>query len=93
MKHKEERTETVKRSHLTETECDLCHRRNQGDGWAKDVYDATETTVECRWGKSYPDGGHGERIDLDICPECFKERLIPWLKEQGVTVEPTEWYW
>jgi len=49
--------------------------------------------VRQRDGKAYPEGGWGTVVEIDICPECFKARLIPWLESQGVVIERTEWDW
>jgi hypothetical protein len=39
---------------------------------------------------NYPDGGWFEEVDIDICPQCFKNTLIPFLKEKGVKIEKNE---
>ena len=38
-------------------------------------------------------GGDGESDTFDICPDCFKSKLIPWMREQGVEPEHKEWDW
>ncbi len=40
-----------------------------------------------------PDGGWGTQTEVDICPRCFMEKLVPWLKSQGVKVEERKWDW
>lgn len=66
--------------------CDLCKREFQGRKWGKtSCYEVFETTVEFREGTSYPEGGCAERIEFDICPECFAQRLIPMLEKMGAT--------
>lgn len=47
--------------------------------------------VKQREGEQYPSGGMGRGIEIDICPECFKGKLVPWLRSQGVVVDQKEW--
>lgn len=79
-----------------ELRCDLCgakaKRQNSwGDGW----YDVNETevsvTVKQREGESYPEGGSGTEYEVDICPECFRTKLVPWLISQGAKIQEKDW--
>lgn len=76
---------------LIETKCDLCGKVTKSE-WKSDCYDQTETEVSLRTGSSYPDGGSGEEITIDICPDCFTEKLIPWVKSQGGNPTTEEWH-
>ena len=91
MKRTETRQEQTVREIVAEMKCDLCGKptpkdpRREGvflDSWALG-YDYAETTVECRTGESYPEGSFTETLVFDICPDCFKDKLIPWLASQG----------
>ena len=94
MKYTETKPETIERERVVATECDLCHTKKTGDGWwGENAYDVAETQVSCRWGSNYPEGGWGSEIEVDICLKCFKQRVVPWLKEQGVAVVEKEWEW
>jgi hypothetical protein len=87
--------------------CDLCGREAPDpDGyhpWATDYYDAVESDVKLKrpldpkvklkTGQSYPEGGDGEEIEFDICPECFTGKLIPWLESQGAKAVKRDWEW
>lgn len=77
--------------------CDLCGTESKGSEWQKGCYEVAETeiTVEVRQkeGNSYPEGGSGTKYEIDLCPKCFKNRLIPWLKSQGATIQEEEWDW
>jgi len=44
-------------------------------------------------GSNYPEGGTGTEYEIDLCPKCFKERLVPWLKSEGAAIEEKEWDW
>lgn len=46
--------------------------------------------VKLEEGTSYPEGGSYEGFILDICPKCFKDKLIPWFESQGGKVRKTE---
>ena len=76
--------------------CDICKRESNHRSWASG-FDVDETEVKVsikhRTGESYPEGGWGDKIEVDICPECFDNKLIPWLRSEGVEIEETEWDW
>ena len=66
--------------------CDLCKRVVQGeDGW-NDTYTLVRLTTNIS-----STGGY--EIDVDVCPDCFEKRLIPWLELQGVTIERKQSEW
>jgi hypothetical protein len=78
--------------------CDLCGKTTNGDDWDKRNYNVNETeisvTVKHRRGDSWgSDGGSGDEYDIDICPECFRDRLVPWLISQGAKIKPMGWDW
>lgn len=79
--------------------CDLCGskdpvaRNDQGGAivWDSDNYHVSKTTVALEDYDSYPDGcDDGEKLHCDICPECFRTKLIPWLESQGAVIGKTE---
>jgi hypothetical protein len=72
--------------------CDLCGRTTR-KRWKEDGFDALETEVRIKEGSSYPEGGSGTEIEFDVCPDCFKSKLIPWLEGQGAKTTVREWEW
>ena len=88
------------RLRLKERTCDLCGTKAKheitGD-WGAGCYEVSETelTVEVRRkvGESYPEGGSGKEIEVDLCPKCFMEKLVPWLRSQGAKIEEKDWDW
>ena len=57
--------------------CDICGKTYRNwDG----QYHKNETIVRLEEGSYYPEGGSCEKMYVDICPDCFKEKLIPFLK-------------
>jgi hypothetical protein len=79
--------------------CDLCGKKGGSDKWDSVgwTYDINETEIEitCRQkeGSSYPEGGSGTEYQIDLCPDCFKDKLIPWLRSQGAKIEDMNWDW
>ena len=86
-------TSEVERMVLVAMSCDLCRKISHKENWTTDCYQVAETTVEFREGSNYPDGGSGTLYDVDICPDCFRDKLIPWLLAEGAAVRETEWDW
>ena len=89
MKHYEEieipaKTEKI----LSKITCDMCGREIK-----REAYSAEEVKIKHRTGSSYPEGGVGETTYVDLCGKCFDEKLIPWLRSQGVKPYIEEWYW
>lgn len=74
--------------------CDLCGAKSDAwKPWVKDSFDAVEVEVQLTEGERYPEGGHGTHTIVDLCPTCFKEKLIPWLESQGGKFRVEEWDW
>ncbi len=74
------------------TTCDICKKEYRGENWERENYSSLETEVRMKTGYSYPDSGSGEEMTFDICPDCFKNKLIPLLlKEFGASVTITDW--
>jgi hypothetical protein len=78
--------------------CDLCGvASKRGEDWEpiSSSHNVNETevsvTVKHRMGWSYPEGGSGTEVEVDLCPKCFKDRLIPWRPSQGAPIEVREW--
>ncbi len=72
---------------LVAIHCDICRKvfKNNFRG-----VDAHETTVSLREGYSFPDGRSVTEISFDVCPSCFKEKVIPWFRSMGATETITE---
>lgn len=88
-------TETITRKSLIRRSCDLCGKEAKNDEWAAGIYEVNETEIEIlvrqKEGVNYPEGGSGTSYEIDLCPDCFKNRLVPWLKSQGASIEEQEW--
>lgn len=78
------KTETV----VDHFECELCDdgRADRSGTWAPaQWYDVNDTTIEIVVGTNFPEGSSTDTTILDICPECFWKKLIPWFESQGGT--------
>lgn len=104
MKIYEEREVTGKHSFLKERTCDLCGKKADKDkgylstsSWGAEIFEINETEIKMMVrqtkGSNYPEGGSGTEYEIDLCPDCFKNRLVPWLKSQGANIEEKEWEW
>lgn len=72
--------------------CELCGQTSNNEDWSPRTYEVTEPEVTLREGTNYPEGGSITTTTLDICPKCFKEKLIPWFCSQGGKVrEDSDW--
>jgi hypothetical protein len=81
-----EQTHIVTR--CTKLTCDVCGREGAGDSWEAGLFEANDTTMEVtvhhKDGMVDRDGGGaGDEYTIDICPECFKDKLIPWVESFG----------
>ena len=97
MRKYEEKTEPKTYHTLVETTCDLCGTVAKHGEWNSGYYEIDETEIEVtvsqKDGSNYPGGGWGEEYKIDMCPKCFKDRLVPWLISQGAKIEPVKWDW
>lgn len=67
--------------------CDICKKAaNNSDQWHSPqgtTQDINRTVLMHRVGHSYPIN-HGVQLEVDICPDCFETKIIPFLKLLGV---------
>ncbi len=70
---------------VTHKTCDICKRSD-------DCCDIDETAVSFRDVKmAFPECGSGRNYSYDICHDCFKQKLIPALRELGAEPSVTDW--
>lgn len=79
---------TTKQVHDFDT-CDICGIKIDDGG----VHGVNEVEVRHKTGQSYPEGGGGEEISVDMCGKCFDEKLLPWLRSLGVVLRTKEWFY
>ena len=67
--------------------CDVCHQCIK----APDRHQVRETEVRLNEGERYGNDGFGIETLIDICVDCFRNKLIPWVQSQGGVPTKTEW--
>ena len=77
--------------------CDLCGKEDRGGSlhsdadWGDTDYDFDIVHIRRAHGTSDRDGGgYKERDYFDICPDCFVDKVVKWLQEQGATMQSHE---
>ena len=98
MRQYETKMVEVERINCVNITCDICRMVREGtDQWESSYYEINETTIEItvhqKKGSNFPDGGSGDEVVIDICPECFKNKLIPWVESYGTKIERKNWDW
>ena len=93
-KHK---TEMIPHEVLVETTCDLCGTVAKRGNWKSSKYEVAESEIEVtvrqKDGELFQEIGDGTTYVVDMCPICFKKKLIPWLASQGCKAKVKEWAW
>ena len=96
------RTEKVQTTHeitrVLAVTCDLCGKaaKNPGSPWEEGWHERNEVEVSvdvrvrAEAGTVYPEGGDTRAVEYDICPECFHDKLVPWLTSQGAKAREVE---
>ncbi len=83
--------------YLLKVICDICSKESNSDSWLEDSFERDDTKLSLKTvinntkGRYSLDGGYGTKIEVDICPDCFRNKLVPWLKTQGVKINKIEW--
>jgi len=73
--------------------CDFCGKKSTCNlDWDGERFIESVQT-ELRLTRFYHDGEGMEKISIDICPDCFKNKLVPWIESQGIKVEEEKEDW
>lgn len=73
---------------LVETKCDLCREASASSEGGKASHQDAYTTISYREGVACPDGSIDvKRVDVDLCPSCFRDKLVPFLESQRAVIE------
>lgn len=95
MRKHEKVTSTVTKEVLVETTCDLCGKVAKSGDWQSSTYDEddTEVTVTVRARQAITGYDYGDVTEqyVDICPECFQNKLIPFLESEGAVIQKREY--
>lgn len=63
--------------------CDLCGTRSPGPDWSHGFYDVDKVNINWSNGKCYPGDVDTDFTWVDLCPTCFRTRLLTWVVAQG----------
>lgn len=96
MKKFEKVSETIEREKEVDILCDICGQSEID--WVKPKADNTycftenDITISHKYSESEYDYLETETLELDICPKCFKEKILTYIK--SIAVLPIEYrYW
>lgn len=78
----------TKRQVIDRVTCDMC-----GEVIEKEEYMVDKVVIQYKTGSDYPEGGSGEVVGADICPNCWKTEVVPWLESKVGKLRTTEWDW
>jgi hypothetical protein len=67
---------------LESVTCDCC-----GKSWVTGHMEVNEVEICHREGTACDGDSWGQVLDLDLCPECFKTKVLPTLRALGITRE------
>jgi hypothetical protein len=90
--YKEQQIPAQTKTVLAQTLCDLCGK-DLNDQDVEHVFEVHDVTISCRTGESYPEGGSGQCVEIDLCTVCFLGKLVPWFAGQGAVIKHKEWDW
>lgn len=97
MREYETITEEHTSTHCSKVICDLCGKEGRDGGWDCGDYQFDETTLQvkvlAKKGHAYPEDYYGHKLVVDLCPECFRSELVPWLNSKGADIKEQEFGW
>lgn len=69
--------------------CDFCGiESNNDDNWLNESYQFERTEISYTKGSSYPgDYDVDEEISFDLCPDCFNDRLLPFMGKNMIKIK------
>jgi hypothetical protein len=81
-------------TYTTHLVCDLCGAKSHDDrNWTSEMYEFDQVVIEAKKGERYPDNGNHATTTVDLCPTCFRDKLLPWLASQGAKPRTEEVDW
>jgi len=85
MKYKKKFPEKIKSQYKQVGKiCDICSTYAFFDNWDTKSGNNSEITIEALIGNSYPEADTRNGYAVDICPECFADKVKPAIEALGV---------
>jgi len=77
----------TKAEQLESTTCDLCGDISYCQSpWASGC-SIFKASIKMTDGQEWEDRGCDTEISYDVCPDCFKNKLVPWFDSYNVAKE------
>jgi len=74
------------------TTCDFCGAVCEDDDHHNSEFDYV--VIRRKSGYNYRgEDGHSSIHEVNMCPNCFDSKLVPWVIEQGVDFSKEEYDW
>lgn len=73
--------------------CDFCGREINTEMRNHHFGSENYAVIMRKTGYSSRDGGAGTEETVDCCFPCWDEKVLPWLKSNGVTPNKKHWDW
>lgn len=94
MKIMEKVTKTIQTEDIKDTLCDICGSSEEkwestkGQSWG---HHSEEISLYHKITESYCGEGTSNEIDLDVCPTCFRDKILPFIKSISYKPENIEY--
>lgn len=73
--------------------CDLCGKSAKKGWWGQTCFDVEDIEISHTSGTRYPEGGITTKVEFHVCPECFTDKVAPWMESQGAVPTESESDW
>lgn len=101
MKKTEKRTqtETIERVVVISLTCDICgqeyedQEKSGNDFKSIGEFHSTKVLMSNGEQLDWNGGGWDDTIEFDICPDCFRSKLVPWFESQHAKPTLTRMDW
>lgn len=78
-------TKPEQKTRIAEIRCDVCgtskNKIYDREDWAQQSYHVNDITITNRVGTAYPDDSNGKKLQIDMCPDCFTNILLPAIRQ------------
>jgi hypothetical protein len=69
-------TKQITTERLIKTTCDICGK----DVENKHIYQRDEASIKHTKSEEYPEAQFGKTIEIDICGDCFSDKVFPFIQ-------------